>query len=197
MQQELLTAERTGQHAAAKKIVTLASDVVAQLALLRKDVNSKNHGRIKKLAEQITQHAALAWAHEVAPELTLPHLADPPSDKPVTLKAGKGEPYTFYPLGKLEAQLKAKGDISKVIALRDEIDRAQGSANPLATKATLPEAQQVQQELLAAERAGQQTAAKKLVTLAGEAITQLALVRKDVNAKNHDRIKHQAEQITQ
>ena len=69
-------------------------------AALRKEVSAKNNGRIKKEADHITKHGALKWAHEIAPELSLPHLAEPPPDKPITTKAGKGEKYTFYPLGK-------------------------------------------------------------------------------------------------
>lgn len=100
LQETLLAEGRVSQQAAAQKIVATASDAFKQLATVRKDVNPKHHDQIKKLADNIGDHVALKWAHEVVPELTLPKLADPPSDKPVTLKAGKGESYTFYPLGK-------------------------------------------------------------------------------------------------
>ena len=100
VQQALLATERTSQQAAARKMVAIAEDTLKQLATLRKDVNPQNYGRIKKQADLITQHAALKWVHEVAPELTLPRLADPPADQPITTRAGKGEQYTFYPLDK-------------------------------------------------------------------------------------------------
>ncbi len=108
VQQELLAAEHTSQLAAARKMVAATGDALKQLATLRKDVNPPHHDRIKKQADLIAKHAALKWVHEVAPELTLPRLADPPPDKPITTHAGKGEKYTFYPLGKEPAQRNAR-----------------------------------------------------------------------------------------
>jgi hypothetical protein len=103
--QETLRAEsRANEQAAARKILAAATEAFTQLAALRKDVQAKNHERLKQLAGGISAHAALQWAHGVAPNLALPKLPDPPPDKPFTLKAGKGEPYTFYPLGKEPAQ---------------------------------------------------------------------------------------------
>ncbi len=100
VQQELLAAERAGQQAAAKKMIAAAENALAQLAVLHKKVDPKNYGRIKKQADLITRHAALTWVHAVAPALTLPRFADPPPDQPLTIQAGKGEKYTFYPPGK-------------------------------------------------------------------------------------------------
>lgn len=100
LQQELLNTGRSSQQGAARKIVAAAEDALKQLATLRKDVNAKHYAQIKKQGDLITKHVALKWAHEVAPELNVPHLAEPWPDKPVSIIAGKGEKYTFHPLGK-------------------------------------------------------------------------------------------------
>jgi hypothetical protein len=100
VREALLAEGRASQQVAARKIVATAAETYRQLASLRKDVHAKHHDRIKQLADGLNTQAALKWAHEVAPDLPLPKLAEPPPDKPITLKAGKGEPYTFYPLGK-------------------------------------------------------------------------------------------------
>ena len=118
LQETLLAEGRASQQNAAQKIVAAAGETFKELALLRKDVSYRNHGRIKKLADKISEHAALTWAHELAPELALPKLAEPPPDKPVTLKAGRGDPYTFYPLGK-EPPLRNGHTLKLEIAFAD------------------------------------------------------------------------------
>ncbi len=118
VQESLVAETRAAQQSAAQKIIAAAGEAIKQLATLRKDVNARQHERLKQLAGGISAHAALKWAHELVPELALPKLADPPPDKPFTLKAGKGEPYTFYPPGK-EPPQKGSRSIKLEIAFAD------------------------------------------------------------------------------